>query len=62
MYDCLRKDEGITLVNSPEEYLRATELPHWYPLIEYLTPRSIWTEGRLDAHHHDILRAAVAVP
>ncbi|MCE9530545.1 MAG: ATP-grasp domain-containing protein [Planctomycetes bacterium] len=41
VYDALRT-EGTTLVHSPEEYRRATELPCWYPLIEDLTPASHW--------------------
>jgi ATP-grasp domain, R2K clade family 3 len=39
------KLEGTTLVNTPEEYRRATELPCWYPLIEDLTPASVWFPG-----------------
>src|SRR5262249_32923091 len=35
-------DDGITLVNSPEQHLRASGLPHWYGIIEDLTPRSAW--------------------
>ena len=42
------RGEGITLLHSPEEYRRATELPRWYPLIEDLTPRSVWSPGRPD--------------
>lgn len=38
--DLLR--EGIALVHSPEEHLRCSELPHWYPLLAGLTPKSIW--------------------
>ena len=34
--------EGIRLVHSPDEYLRATRLPQWYPLLEDLTPKSLW--------------------
>jgi ATP-grasp domain, R2K clade family 3 len=34
--------EGIFLVHSPEQYLLASELPHWYPLMEGLTPKSLW--------------------
>jgi hypothetical protein len=34
--------EGIFLVHSPEQYLLASELPHWYPLLEGLTPKSLW--------------------
>ncbi|MFH1300939.1 MAG: ATP-grasp domain-containing protein [Planctomycetota bacterium] len=36
--------EGIRLVHTPEEHLRASQLPGWYPLIENLTPRSQWFE------------------
>ena len=32
---------GLRLINSPEEHARASELEHWYPLIEDLTPRSV---------------------
>ncbi len=32
---------GLRLVNSVEEHARASELEHWYPLIEDLTPRSV---------------------
>lgn len=31
---------GLTLVNSPEEFARATDLSLWYPRIADLTPRS----------------------
>lgn len=31
---------GLRLVNSPEEYLLASELEFWYPLIKELTPRT----------------------
>lgn len=33
---------GIELVHSPEDHLRCTFLPEWYPLIEADTPRSRW--------------------
>lgn len=33
---------GIRLVNTPEEHLRASQLPGWYPLVEEMTPRSRW--------------------
>jgi hypothetical protein len=36
--------DGIRLVNSPEEHLQASQLPFWYPLLEDLTPKSIWFE------------------
>lgn len=31
---------GLPLVNSPQQYRRASELEAWYPLIEELTPRT----------------------
>ncbi|RYZ46667.1 MAG: DUF4343 domain-containing protein [Sphingobacteriales bacterium] len=38
-------DEGIQLINTLAEHERASLLPHWYPLIEDLTPRSTWYES-----------------
>ncbi len=35
-------DYNIRLIHSPEEYLKTSFLPHWYPIIEKYTPRSIW--------------------
>ena len=35
------KDIGYKLINSPQEHLRASELEHWYPLIQQHTPRSV---------------------
>ncbi|HEY4244438.1 MAG TPA: ATP-grasp domain-containing protein [Kofleriaceae bacterium] len=35
-------DQGIRLVHTPEEHRRASELPTWYPLLEGLTPKSLW--------------------
>lgn len=40
--------EGVRLVHDPAQYLRATRLPLWYPLIEDLTPRSLWFSGPPD--------------
>jgi ATP-grasp domain, R2K clade family 3 len=34
--------DGIFLVHSPEQHLLASELSHWYPLLEGLTPKSFW--------------------
>jgi len=34
--------EGITLVHSPEDHARCSELPGWYPLLRDLTPKSVW--------------------
>ena len=31
---------GLRLINDPEQHLMASELEHWYPLLEDLTPRS----------------------
>lgn len=36
------RKRGVRLVHTPEEHRRASELPSWYPLLEGLTPRSIW--------------------
>lgn len=36
------REIGIELVHSPEDHLRCTRLPLWYPLIEEDTPRSRW--------------------
>lgn len=41
LYQQLAAD-GIFLVHSPEQHLLASELPHWYPLLEGLTPKSLW--------------------
>jgi hypothetical protein len=43
-YEHLRRDESVTLVNNPTEQMRASDLPQWYPSIEDLTPRSIWSD------------------
>ena len=32
---------GIRLVNSPEQHERASELVHWYPRLQHLTPRTM---------------------
>src|SRR5919199_3180996 len=33
--------EGVRLAHSPEEHLRCSTLPGWYPLLEGMTPRSV---------------------
>jgi hypothetical protein len=38
--------EGIRLIHTPEEQLRCSELPHWYPLLADLTPKSVWFSER----------------
>jgi len=38
--------EGIDLVHTPSEYSITSHLPHWYPLISDLTPRSQWFDHR----------------
>lgn len=35
-------EAGLSLINDPHEYARASELPSWYPTIPSLTPRSEW--------------------
>ena len=40
-YSSLQND-GISLIHTPEEHLRCSELPKWYPMIREFTPRSIW--------------------
>ena len=42
--------EGIRLVHTPDENLRATRLPRWYPLLEGLTPKSLWFSAPPDPH------------
>ena len=39
-------EEGIRLINSPEEHLRASQLDVWYPLLSDLTPKSVCFRGR----------------
>ena len=34
--------EGIFLIHSPDQHRLASELPCWYPLLEGLTPKSLW--------------------
>jgi len=36
------REWNIRLINSPEEYLRSSLLPYWYPAISEFTPRSVW--------------------
>lgn len=36
------KSDGISLVHSPQQHQLASELIHWYPLLEDITPRSLW--------------------
>lgn len=40
--------QGITLLHTPEQHFRATQLPYWYPLIADLTPKSVWFDGAPD--------------
>lgn len=43
------QNAGLLPVNSPEEHLRASVLPEWYPLIKDLTINSIWFDDFPDA-------------
>lgn len=36
---------GVLLVHTPEQHLLASELTHWYPLLEDITPRSLWFDA-----------------
>lgn len=40
-YDSLLMD-GVQLIHDPDTHLLCSELPHWYPLIKHVTPRSLW--------------------
>lgn len=39
------KSEGVELIHTPEQYLLASELTNWYPLLKGLTPRSVWFDA-----------------
>lgn len=57
-YAALR-EQGLRLVNSPAEHLRATRLPHWYPRIAALTPKSLWFDAPPDP---DLIAAELGWP
>lgn len=40
--------QGIALIHTPEEHLRCSSLPVWYPRLKDLTPRSLWFSGAPD--------------
>lgn len=40
--------DGVRLVHSSNQYLRATRLPLWYPLLQDLTAKSLWFSGPPD--------------
>lgn len=40
--------DGVRLIHTPEEHERCSLLPHWYPLLEGLTPKSLWFHGLPD--------------
>jgi ATP-grasp domain, R2K clade family 3 len=40
---------GMRLVHTPEEHRRCSDLTQWYPLIEALTPRSVWFDEAPEA-------------
>jgi hypothetical protein len=40
-YEALQT-EGVQLIHTPEQHRLCSELPNWYPLLEDLTPKSIW--------------------
>lgn len=39
------RSNGIQLIHSPREHFLCTRLPHWYPLLSDLTPRSRWYDS-----------------
>lgn len=39
------KSEGVSLIHTPEQHLLASELTHWYPFLEDITPRSVWFDA-----------------
>jgi ATP-grasp domain, R2K clade family 3 len=51
--------DGIFLVHSPEQHLLASELPLWYPLLEGLTPKSLWFS---EPPEIEILEQAIGLP
>ncbi|MEZ5427783.1 MAG: ATP-grasp domain-containing protein [Pyrinomonadaceae bacterium] len=44
LYHSLKKD-GVSLIHTPEQHLLASELTDWYPLLEDVTPRSLWFDA-----------------
>lgn len=46
LYDALAR-RNIRLINDPDQYRRCHYLPACYPIIERLTPRSVWLTGDL---------------
>lgn len=45
------REQGLRLVNDPQQHLRATRLPRWYPLLEDLTPKSLCFHEAPDPAH-----------
>mgnify|MGYP001942853059 CR=1 FL=1 len=46
---------NVELIHTPEQYERSSKLPVWYPILEGLTPRSVWfdtfpTPEAIEAH------------
>lgn len=39
---------GIVLLHDPLAHRRSAELPHWYPVLEDLTPKSLWFDAAPD--------------
>jgi hypothetical protein len=46
LYEALSA-RGVVLINDPDEYRHCHHLPESYPVIEGLTPRSVWLTGDL---------------
>jgi ATP-grasp domain, R2K clade family 3 len=43
------QNDGIELIHTPEQYLLASDLTHWYQLLSEYTPKSIWFDNPPDA-------------
>ena len=54
-----RQADGVSLINSPDEQFRASQLECWYPLLAELTPRSVCFRGRPSL---DLVRAEFSWP
>ncbi len=46
LFDALAR-RNLRLINAPDQYRHCHDLPECYPIIERLTPRSVWLTGDL---------------
>ena len=47
-FERLRDEDRVLLVHDLSEHLRCSQLPHWYPILSDLTPRSLWYDQSPD--------------